>query len=134
MENLKIIIAEDDVDDQFLIEQAITNLNVSVKGLMFFKNGSDLMHYLFLASDAGELPDVLILDLNMPLIDGEEVLRKVKSDEALRSIPVFILTTSQRPEHIKICKQYNCQGYYHKPFKMKDLQKIVKEILEKTVR
>jgi CheY-like chemotaxis protein len=132
MRNLKIIIAEDDVDDQFLIEQAISNLHIPLDGLIFFKNGSDILHYLFLASDAGELPDLLILDLNMPLIDGEDVLKKVKADPGLSQIPVFILTTSKRPEHIRICREYNCAGFYNKPYKMVDLQRIIKEIFEKT--
>ncbi len=132
MEPLRIIVAEDDVDDQFLIEQAIANLHLPVKGLMFFKNGSDLMHYLFVAADAEDLPDVIILDLNMPLIDGEEVLRKIKSDNTLCRIPIFILTTSRRPEHLKICREFNCAGFYNKPFKMPDLQVIVEEIFQKT--
>src|SRR4051812_25698117 len=121
MEKLNIIIAEDDVDDQFLIEQACANLETPVQ-LTFFKNGSDLIHFLFLAADTGDLPAVIILDLNMPLLDGQEVLKKIKEDSALSAIPVFILTTSRRPDDIRICEQYNCSGFYNKPFKMQDLQ------------
>jgi DNA-binding response OmpR family regulator len=73
-------------------------------------------------------PDLIILDLNMPFIDGYDILKQMKSNDELKHIPVFILTTSTNEyDHIKSLA-YGAKAFYSKPMVVSDLVNIVKTI------
>jgi CheY-like chemotaxis protein len=73
-------------------------------------------------------PDVMLLDLNMPRMSGHEVLREVKADESLRSIPVVILTTSQAPSDVRESYTRHANAYVTKPINLDDLMDVVGRI------
>jgi CheY-like chemotaxis protein len=132
MENrsgINIVVADDDNDDQFFLEEAFSDLKVPDYRITFFHNGRDIMDYLSVISSPDMLPDALILDLNMPFVDGLTILRKINSSELLRTMPVYILTTSTSPEHREQCCSAGCADYFIKPAKMEGLKKIVQKIL-----
>jgi CheY-like chemotaxis protein len=65
---------------------------------------------------AAERPSLILLDLNLPKIDGRSVLQQLKSDRRLRSIPIIVLTTSNDPEDVNRCYELQANGYVVKPF------------------
>jgi CheY-like chemotaxis protein len=122
--NKVILYAEDDQDDFDTLKDALTQLTDKVR-LDGAKNGIEALEYL---EKAETYPCLVVLDLNMPLMDGKEVLQKLKADERFREIPVMIFTTSSRKEDIKLCQEHNCV-FYRKPTLYRDLLHIVQTML-----
>jgi CheY-like chemotaxis protein len=93
-----ILIADDDEDDRMFTKEAFEE-NFKEKEIRFVNDGVDLLDYLrrrnkYSDPDTSPRPSIILLDLNMPKMDGREALREIKSDPKLRTIPVVILTTS----------------------------------------
>src|SRR5947208_408702 len=93
-----IVLADDDIDDQELIKKAFIASKIKVDVSVVY-NGLQLMDYLLRREAYRNLqdppPDLILLDLNMPLMDGFDVLREIKNNKALHKIPIYILTTSR---------------------------------------
>jgi CheY-like chemotaxis protein len=127
----RIIIADDDFDDQLFFKEAVENAFGSSWQVSSVNNGVEL---LMLVKDSGQpLPDAIVLDLNMPVKDGLSVLGELKSESRLKDIPVFILSTSVRPDDITKCLQLGCRSYYAKPYHLNEYKDIVADIMEKTL-
>src|SRR5688572_32885331 len=101
MKSLKpvnILMADDDEDDRMLMKEALDE-NELPSQIHFVKDGEELLQYLYktgeFSSQPTFRPSLILLDLNMPKIDGKEALRLIKSDSELRRIPVVILSTSR---------------------------------------
>jgi two-component system response regulator len=92
---IHILMAEDDPQDQLLVQTAFDEARV-VNNLEIVGDGEDLLAYLRHEGKHAEtnLPDLILLDLNMPRMDGRQALAEIKRDPVLRRIPVVILTTS----------------------------------------
>ncbi len=129
--SVTVLLVEDNIGDARLAIEALKD--GKIKNEMYHvKDGVEAMEYLshegkFNASNAPR-PDVILLDLNMPRMDGREVLQKIKDDLRLSVIPVIILTTSQ--SEIDIAKSYllkaNC--YIAKPVDFEQFTKVVRDI------
>jgi len=124
-EKLVILMADDDEDDCLLAKKALSQSNLSAQ-LRFVKDGEELMDYLCENGDYdGEKslpkPDIILLDLNMPKMNGLEALKAIKCQPMLRHIPVIILTTS-RAGH-DICDSYSlgASSFITKPASFKGL-------------
>ena len=121
---IEILLVEDNPGDVRLMREALreskiyNNLNVA-------KDGIEAMDYL-----RGEsvLPDIILLDLNMPRMSGHEVLREIKHDRELANIPVVVLTTSQDERDIEMAYELHACCYINKPIDMDQFLKIVKTI------
>ncbi len=120
MENLKklvILIAEDDNGHAELIRSGLVESGVCNE-IIRFSNGEEIWNYL-LDSKKRETKKrnhyLLLLDINMPLMDGIEVLRLIKSDDKLKEMPVIMLTTTDNPIEIEECYQIGCNIYVTKP-------------------
>jgi CheY-like chemotaxis protein len=113
-----ILLVEDSRADAKIIERALREGNVSHR-LTVIPNGRDALVYLFgLRDDSSQTddePDLILLDLNLPGIDGCQVLTQIKGDPYLRMIPVVILTTSQRDEDILQTYAAGANSYIPKP-------------------
>jgi len=114
-----ILLADDDEDDRLLTADAlrISRVGNHVKTVA---DGEELMDYLYhrgkFAPDASSpRPSLVLLDLNMPKKHGKEVLREMKSDPMLRSIPVVILTTSQMETDVEITYNLGANSFIVKP-------------------
>lgn len=99
---LIILMADDDADDRFLAEEAMHESRV-LNELHFVEDGVQLLSYLRGDDDFSDrtiypMPGLILLDLNMPKMDGREALAQIKADHRLRRIPVVILTTSKAEE------------------------------------
>jgi CheY-like chemotaxis protein len=107
MENvINILLVEDNPADARLINEVFKDTNVNNK-LHVVKDGVEAMDFLNKANEYIDAPqpDIILLDLNLPRKDGREVLREVKKNEDLKSIPIVILTTSSAKEDV--IKTYN---------------------------
>src|SRR5205823_10080675 len=101
---ITILMADDDADDRRLTQEAFEEGRL-INDLRFVENGEDLMDYLrrqgkFAPPAEAPRPGLILLDLNMPRKDGRTVLKELKQDAELRSIPVVVLTTSKDDEDV----------------------------------
>jgi two-component system response regulator len=130
-ESITILMADDDADDRMLMKEALEESNLKNK-IYFVEDGVELMDYLykkgkFMLQEALK-PGLILLDLNMPRMDGREALRRIKSDPDLRRIPVVVLTTSTAEEDIVSSYDLGVNSYISKPTKFTDLVKLTRQI------
>ncbi len=130
MHKTLIIIAEDDADDRFLLSTAFEESGYPGK-LSFVENGVVLMEQLnniVSKKSQAELPGFILLDLNMPLKDGREVLKELKSDIILKKIPVVVFTTTNNEKEVNKCYELGANTYIVKPSGFNELIKTIKQI------
>lgn len=121
MENYKemiIIIAEDDDGHADLIREGLEESGVRNK-IVRFSNGEEVWKFLSDNEDKvirdKKKNYLLLLDINMPKMDGIEVLKRIKADEELKEIPVMMLTTTDDPREVEACYRMGCNIYITKP-------------------
>ncbi len=125
-----ILIADDDPDDQLMIREAFEQRCGDCR-LCFVSDGFELLAYLrqeaALSRQAKgcRLPDLLLLDLNMPLKDGRQALLEIRSDPALGRLPIVVLTTSKNSEDKDFCLAQGAKDYIVKPTRYSELLDIV---------
>jgi CheY-like chemotaxis protein len=127
--SLSILVAEDDADDRVLLADAFAESGVVV-ALDFVADGVELMQRLALRdSDVNlGLPDLVLLDLNMPRMDGREALRAIREHERLRHLPVIILTTSKAELDIRVSYQLGANSYVTKPRRFDELIAVLRSL------
>jgi chemotaxis family two-component system response regulator Rcp1 len=126
---VQVLLIEDNLGDVGLMREVLLGLNNSVQLLV----ASDGVEGISLLRQQGTYvyaprPDLILLDLNLPRMDGREVLALIKSDERLKTIPTVVLTTSE--EEVDIAKSYQLQAncYLTKPVQLEGFEKLVKSI------
>jgi CheY-like chemotaxis protein len=124
MKKILIVVAEDDMDDRFLLQQAFAESG-NDEILEFVENGLDLMSYLNSKLKNGFYPDLIVLDLNMPKMNGKEVLAEIKKHVVFGKIPVIIYTTTQSELEIEKCYALGADKYIVKPANFDDLRDVV---------
>ncbi len=129
---IEILLVEDNMGDAELTIRALTKKKLA-NNLVHLENGADALDYLFgegiyLDRNVNNLPKIILLDLNMPKVGGIEVLRRIKSDERTKKIPVIILTSSQQDPDIDICYSLGANSYIVKPVEFDKFVKAVEEI------
>lgn len=127
-----IVLAEDDQDDYLLISEAFEASHIHTD-IRWVKDGRALCDYLqrrdaYCDPKQSPWPDLILLDLNMPKMNGFEVLREIKRDPALKAIPVVVLTTSGAGADIDKAYQYGASSYIKKPIEMAQVIKTVSVI------
>jgi len=118
-ETIVILIAEDDPDDRMLTIRALEQ-NRLANDIKWVEDGEELMDYLHrrgIYADAGSAPrpGLILLDLNMPRMDGREALQAIKADPELRRIPVVVLTTSRAEQDIVQSYDLGVNAFVTKP-------------------
>jgi CheY-like chemotaxis protein len=113
-----ILIAEDDDGHAELIVEGLRETGLKNQ-IIRFDNGKDIWDYLVGVHNEGSAQNnteyLVMLDINMPLVDGTEVLRRIKNHENMKNIPVIMLTTTDDPREIEKCYQLGCNVYITKP-------------------
>jgi CheY-like chemotaxis protein len=111
-----ILLAEDDPGHARLIEKNLRRANISNQ-IVVVPDGQEAVDYLFSNHANGEcsLPLLVLLDLNLPVLDGYQVLQRMKANEHLKRIPVVILTTTDDPREVARCYDLGCNVYVTKP-------------------
>ena len=126
----KILLVEDNPGDVRLTQEAFRESKITVD-IQVAGDGVEALAYLHRQLGLGEqMPDFVLLDLNLPRMDGREVLREMKSDPRLRLIPVLILTTSNARQDIMEAYKLHVNCYINKPVDFDDFFKIVQHIEE----
>ena len=126
------LMVEDDPDDRLLVEEAFRE-NRRGNELYFVKDGEELLNYLHHLgnySDAEKYPtpDLILLDLNLPRMDGREALAELKADHELRRIPVVVLTTSQAEEDVWHTYDLGVAGFITKPVTFEGLVEVIRTL------
>ena len=126
-DSIKIMLVEDNPGDVRLIKEALSEGKISYE-LVVAKNGEEALDCLYQRGKFGNFgrPDVILLDLNLPRMDGREVLNIIKKDEELRQIPVIVLTTSKSEEDISKAYNLHANCYITKPIEMEEFLKIIR--------
>jgi len=119
-----ILFSDDDTDDALLFTQAADLLTTPIL-LSFAEDGEQLMRYL----SKEVLPDMIFLDLNMPVKNGIECLSEIRSDKKLDWLPVIVYTTSDNPKDIDTCYELRANLYVVKPTSFEAIIKTLKKIL-----
>ncbi len=129
---LVILMAEDDPDDRLLAQEAMLESRV-LNELYFVEDGVQLLSYLHGKGSYSDrtrypMPGLILLDLNMPKMDGREALAKIKADKSLRRIPVVILTTSKAEEDMVKGYDLGAASYITKPVTFEALVELMKAL------
>ncbi len=117
---ITILVCDDDEDDRMLTQQALEDAHIS-NNICFVNDGEQLLDYLYqrgqYAGETGKAPrpGLILLDLNMPKVDGREALKTIKGDPSLRDIPVVVLSTSRLDEDIARSYQLGVNSFITKP-------------------
>ena len=119
MMHREILLVEDNPDDVELTRIAFKEAKIA-NTLVVARDGAEALDYLFARGafadrDPNELPSIVLLDLNLPKVDGREVLQAIRANEATRSLPVVVLTTSVEPFDVEASYALGVNSYIQKP-------------------
>ncbi|KKJ93440.1 response regulator [Micromonospora sp. HK10] len=128
---VRILVVDDDPGDVLMIEEALEDSDVE-KVIDVVNDGQEAMEFLRREGRhaSARRPDVILLDLNMPRMDGRQVLGAVKQDEDLRTIPIVVLTTSNADTDIVGSYVLQANAYVTKPIDLDDFNDVVRRIDE----
>ncbi|TQQ79638.1 response regulator [Halonotius roseus] len=128
-EPVEILLVEDDQDDIFLTKKAFEQQNV-LNNLHVVRDGVDAMTFLRQEDEHADAPrpDIILLDLNLPTMDGDEVLEAIEGEPDLRTIPVVVLTSSEAEEDIVRSYELNANAYLTKPVDFEGFMGVVDSI------
>ncbi len=129
--NAKLLLVEDDEADIVLIKEVLEESRY-IKELYVVKDGESAMEFLHKKNDYTDAPtpDLILLDLNLPGMNGKQVLQAIKHDEYLRLIPVIILSTSLLQDEVNECYKLHANCYMTKPLDLDDFHEIVRRMEE----
>jgi two-component system response regulator len=130
LRSMNILIADDDPDDRLMIREAL-NQSIASSQVFGVEDGEDLLDFLYnrgqyTKNDAKQMPDLILLDLNMPKKNGLEALKDIKADPMLRHIPIVILTTSKEEEDIYRTYDLGVNSFITKPVTYESLVNTMK--------
>ncbi|WP_127846760.1 response regulator [Psychroflexus aestuariivivens] len=133
-ENLKlshILLVEDNEGDILLTKEAFEECKVKVK-MSVVRNGQEALDFLFKKGTFAneKKPDLILLDINIPIYNGHEVLEQIKSDSKLKKIPVIMLTTSSNKKDVNKAYENHCNSYVRKPLNINDFLEAIMKIEE----
>jgi len=120
-----ILLVEDNPEDADLAIRALKKHNLT-NNLLHVEDGQEALDFLF--NDEHEMPQLILLDLKMPKVDGIEVLRKLKSDEKKKIIPVVVLTSSKEDRDIVEAYELGVNAYIVKPVDFNQFVKAVSDL------
>jgi CheY-like chemotaxis protein len=126
-----ILLVEDDPGHTRLIEKNLRRANIKNE-IHYITNGQEAVDYLFSEGEyannnhASQL--LVLLDLNMPMLDGYQVLERMKTDERTKHIPVIVLTTTDDPREVSRCYELGCNIYITKPVDYEQFSEAVRNL------
>ena len=121
-----IVIAEDDFDDADIVQQSFES-NGNFAKIELVKNGQELLDLL---RSCTECPDVILTDINMPIMNGIEALKELYNDPQLKPIPCFVYSTSINPTYEAQCKELGVKAFLIKPYSFEEFDNIPSRIVK----
>ena len=126
-EAVKIVMVEDDLGHAKLIEKNIRRANIA-NDIAHFADGGSALEYLFSEAVKQNGPLLVLLDLNLPDMQGTEILAQLKADERLRRAPVVVLTTTDDKVEIQRCYDLGCNVYITKPVEYESFADAIRQL------
>jgi CheY-like chemotaxis protein len=131
MEKFPILLVEDQPDDQFLTLRALRKCRI--RNVTVANEGEEALRYLRESSGAsgvarGELPELIILDIRMPKVDGFEFLESIRGDHRVKHIPVVVLTSSPQEKDRARCRELGVKAYLNKPLEVGTFESVLSKI------
>lgn len=132
MSQKDILLVEDNPDDVELTRIAFVEAKIA-NNLVIASDGVEALDYLFARGkyadrDPDDLPSIVLLDLNLPKVDGREVLQAIRADERTKSLPVVVLTTSTEPFDVEASYALGVNSYIRKPVDFEQFVWAVKQV------
>jgi chemotaxis family two-component system response regulator Rcp1 len=126
---IEVLLVDDSPGDVRLTREALSETNPSVH-LRVATDGVEALAYLRREPphEAAQRPDLILLDLNLPKLDGRDVLARIKEDPSLKTIPTVILTTSEAPSDILRSYELQANSYLTKPVRLDAFESLVRSI------
>lgn len=128
---VNILIAEDDLGHATLIKKNLRRAGIRNK-IVHFKDGQEILDFLFDRYKGPKAKSrqayLLLLDIRMPKVDGVDVLKKIKSDPILKTMPVIMITTTDDPREIELCHRLGCSNYVTKPVDYDNFVEAIKKL------
>ena len=124
------MVAEDDADDRYLMQTALHETGFK-EDVSFVDNGVELIHHLEAIDEhngTAPFPKLIMLDLNMPKMDGREVLKKIKSHDNFKRIPVVVFSTTKNQLEVERCYDLGANTYIVKPASYDRLVETIREV------
>jgi CheY-like chemotaxis protein len=130
--SISILLADDDADDRMMAEDALMECRLT-NHIDFVEDGVELLAYLrcegkYAEPGAARRPGLIILDLNMPKMDGREALRVIKADPSFRRIPIVVMTTSKAEEDIYRTYELGVSSFITKPVTFEGLVTVMRQL------
>ncbi|MDZ7959447.1 MAG: response regulator [Aulosira sp. DedQUE10] len=124
-----LLVVEDSNEDFKMLQRLMRRMAVQ-NPIYRCTNGDEVLDLLYKEgsnenSPLGIKPSVILLDLNLPGIDGRDILERLKQDTSFKEIPIVVFTTSSNPKDIELCYQKGANGYLVKPMDAQELQKTI---------
>ncbi len=128
---IHILLVEDNEGDIILTLEAFEECKVKTE-ISVAKNGKEALDFVFKRGAFADVkkPDLILLDINLPIFNGHEVLRQIKTDINLKKIPVIMLTTSSNQKDISEAYEHHCNSYIKKPLEISEFLSAVLKIEE----
>ncbi len=128
---VEILLVEDDEGDVLLTTEALEASKIT-NNMHVARNGEEALRFLRREGDfaGAPRPDIVLLDLNLPRVDGREVLAQIKADDDLRRIPIVVLTTSEAEEDILRSYDLHANAYVTKPVDFERFLQVIQRIDE----
>lgn len=128
----EILLVEDNPDDVELTRLAFEEANIA-NPLIAVSDGAEALDYLFARGrhdgrNAADLPSIVLLDLNLPKVDGREVLQAIRAEPATRDLPVIVLTTSAEPFDVEASYALGVNSYIQKPVDFEQFVSAVRQV------
>ena len=126
--DMVILLVEDDEGHAELIKDCLQESGVA-NPIRRFRDGQEIIDYLFGGNEAKTEPAggyVVLLDIRIPKVDGQEVLRRIKNDARLKSLPVVMLTTTDDPREVQASYRMGCNAYLTKPVDYEGFTEMIK--------
>jgi CheY-like chemotaxis protein len=126
-QHVTILLVEDDPGHALLIEKNLRRANIA-NTIVKVDNGQKAVDFLFKDEGGFRDPLLVLLDLNLPVLDGYQVLKIIKNDERTRQIPVAVLTTTDNPHEVKRCYELGCNIYITKPVEYEQFSDAIRKL------
>jgi CheY-like chemotaxis protein len=132
--NELLLVVEDSNDDFKMLQRLMQRMEVR-NPIIRCVNGDEALDFLYQEGSYKDTedvpkPSVILLDLNLPGLDGRDVLERLKQDGSLKEIPIVVFTTSSSPKDVEFCYQKGANGYLVKPMDADELQRTVQAFVD----
>lgn len=129
MKDIHILLVEDNEGDVLLTQEALEESKI-INKISVSRNGKEALDFIFKREKYSNVdtPDLILLDVNLPLKNGHEVLHELKNDESTKHIPIIMLTTSSSERDIMLSYKNHANCYITKPIEVNDFLNAIKSI------